>query len=109
MDNQRRNHFRVEYPPSEMPRLRIGDEVFSVKDLSEKGIRFLPSRSSKLTPGQGVKGSVTFTDGVSYIILGHVLRTQNGDIVLNLDQGVPFSRMLEEQRRLIQQFGKKAV
>ena len=103
----KRNYFRIDYPPSERPRLVIEGEEFSILNLSEQGLRFEPKGKS-FALGSALRGSIRFSDGMSYLVRGLVARTQVGDVVVQLQQGIPLPRMLQEERRLIQRYGKKA-
>lgn len=103
MSEQRRRHFRLRYPIPIRPPIEIDGNVFSVVDVSEGGLRLHGVSSAYPEEGKQVTGEIEFQDGAKVEIIGHVLRTTDqGDCVLELERGVPQSRMMDEQRRMIQ-------
>lgn len=106
-DNQR-NHFRLVYPPSDRPKLRIGRIDHEVIDLSEGGLRFATTQGYKPKPGDMLKGEVVFRDRKTAPIQGRVVRfdAEENQCSLEFIQGIPLAKMMEEQRILLQKYKK---
>jgi hypothetical protein len=99
---QRRQHYRVAYPPGLRPELRIAGRTFPVLDLSESGIRF-ENREVVRLPGDLLQGTITFHDGGTEKVLGRVFREQdNYTVILLIVKRIPYSRILAEQKLLRQ-------
>ncbi len=99
----RREVFRVYYPvksdPKYLPVLVIFSQPFQVRDICEKGIRFLnPNR--RTIPDGMIQASINFPDGSSIPLFGKVIRRCNDHIVLKLDKGIPYKLIYTEQVRL---------
>jgi hypothetical protein len=105
MSNQR-NHFRIEYPKADRPRIKIDKTEFEVLDVSEHGIKFAGGGRFRGPPKTLVKGTILFKDGKSCDVVGVVLRhmKDTGDVAVKLSQGVPLAKMMEEQRVLLQKY-----
>lgn len=102
MSDERRRHFRLRYPISVRPPIEIDGNVFSVVDLSEGGLKFHGSRSTYPAAGTNVVGKIQFSDGTRAEVRGQMVRvTVGGDCVLQLTQGVPLARMMDEPRNMI--------
>ena len=105
-NDQRRRHFRIDYPSADRPVFRIGGADFAVVDIAEGGLRFEP-QLKKFKPQEQIRGVITFADKASFIVHGHVLREDRGQIIVILAQGIPLARMLSEERYIIQKYGRK--
>lgn len=96
---EKRRYYRVEYPPSLRPILKIRKHQFEVLDISEKGIKFLTGEKIKF--GRWVSGRVTFYDGETLPIEGKIVREHENNIGLFLTiKAIPYSKILSEQRLL---------
>lgn len=95
-----RAYYRLRYPDAERPRLQFDNSEYEVVELSELGGR-IHLGGRELRSGTAISGWVRFRDGESAPIEGQVIRTEGKEAVLQLTEGVSFSRMLAEQRRLI--------
>lgn len=76
-----------------------------VLNLSERGILFGGVRDLSFNLGEMLKGIVVFNDKEEVVIEGEILRTDKDTCALRLSTGVPFSRIMAEQRYLINRFG----
>ena len=104
---QRRKHFRLEYPPHERPTLRLAGVGYRVNDLSEEGLSFDHGIRGIFTTGETIRGAISFIDGVACLVRGKVVRVENSRVSVALSQGLPFARMLTEERRILHKYGKK--
>lgn len=105
MSNQR-DHFRLNYPKPDRPQVLIAGHKYEVIDLSERGLKFLRSKTFQLTTDAAINATIYFHDGKSCAVRGKVLRvTENTEeCVLILSDGVPLPKMMEEQRYLLQKY-----
>ena len=106
-DVQRREHFRIEFPSSERPSIIVNGRSHSVIDLSEQGIKVHWTNHDLPLIGNPLYGVVVFTDGSKVDIQGKVIRASGAIVIVNLTQGIPYPKMLAEQRRLIQKYKNK--
>jgi len=77
-----------------------------VLDLSEKGLKFDCGPRFRPTDGAAIKGTVVFRDGKTCDVAGTVLRyiVDKHQCVLTLTKGIPLTKMMEEQRHLLQKY-----
>lgn len=73
-------------------------------DISERGIKFVYPGEFPPEPQSIVLGEILFDDGESYEISGEVIRYQNDMLALRLHEGVPYNKIVVEQRRLHQKY-----
>ena len=107
MSNQR-DHFRLEYPAADRPTILVQGTLYAVLDLSEKGVKFAVPKQFKPPPNKKIKATITFKDGKKIEIAGSVLRILEGkddnQCVMELSEGVPLPKMMEEQRILLKKY-----
>lgn len=105
----RRKSYRIIYPNYMRPKL-IVDTVdshdkrqleYPVMDLSQDGLCFIDDGS--LGNFHWFTGRIHFLSGNSIQIGGHLLRNQKGQISVQLDQGIGWPTILNEQRQLLSQ------
>jgi hypothetical protein len=102
----RRETFRIPYPETERPVLRLTgahrsiptDEALEVLDLSEKGARVRLPAGSELRGT--VEGELSLPGGDRAAIVGTVVRCAGGEAGLDFTQALPATLLFEEQRRL---------
>ena len=98
-DQEKRRYFRIDYPASMKPTIKIRKHEFEVVNISEKGVMFLAEKKIKF--GRWVSGEVTFYDGQSMGIEGKIVRKYENNIGMFLTiKSIPYSRILSEQRFL---------
>ena len=96
---ERRAYFRVNYPPTERPILQIGKNEFEVFDISERGLQFWNNQNIKLP--EWVRGTITLHNNVPLNIEGRIVWKYESGIGVKLITAIPYARILEEQRYLI--------
>ena len=97
---EKRRHFRIEYPASIRPTLKIRKHEFGILDISEKGVRF--SADKKVKFGRWVPGNITFYDGETIGIEGRIAWKRGEDIGMFLSiKSIPYSKIISEQRLLV--------
>ena len=75
--------------------------TFDVVDISERGIRFRLGDAVQPEPGYRGAGTVRFRRGETIAMRGTVLRVNNGEVAVRLEEGVPLRVIMEEQRFLL--------
>ena len=96
---EKRKYYRVEYPATMRPTLKIRKHEFEVMNVSEKGVMF--SIDKKLQFGRWVSGVVTFHDGQTVGIEGKIVREHENNIGMLLTiKSIPYSKILSEQQLL---------
>ena len=96
---EKRKYFRLEYPASIRPTLKIRKHEFEVVDISEKGVRF--SADKKIKFGRWVTGIITFYDGQVVGIEGRIAWKRGESIGMFLTiKSIPYPKILSEQRLL---------
>lgn len=101
---ERRAYFRLAYPTTMRPQLHVFGTKYHTCEISEKGIRLLAREIGEFRVGDPVHAVVTFHDGERLPVVGTVLRLDRGEVVVKLTRGIPESRVMKEQRYLIQKF-----
>jgi hypothetical protein len=99
----RRQHFRLTYPPDAGPLLVVRGAEIRVLELSERGLRLTPSAGGP-TAGERLEGVLRFPDGVEIPIEGVTLRAAGAPVTIRLVAGVGLDRMLVEQRRILRDY-----
>ena len=100
MEN-RREYYRIEYPPAEQPTLLSDRGGYVVHDCSERGMRFEPPAGDTIECGSRVRGVLRFRRGDEAEVEGVVVRVDAGGVAVQLrEPGIPFALILQEQRRL---------
>jgi len=104
--NQKRGHYRLEYPVSDRPSVLINGVQYEVIDVSEKGLKF--KCNNTITPDKDApfKGTVFFKDKKNFDVAGSILRfdAENDYCVVILTKGIPLAKMIEEQLILIRKY-----
>jgi hypothetical protein len=96
---EKRRSFRIEYPASIRPTLKIRKHEFEVVDISEKGVRF--SADKKIQFGRWVTGNITFYDGQVVGVEGKIAWKREQTIGMFLTvKPIPYPKILSEQRLL---------
>ena len=96
-DQERRRYYRIEYPVSLRPTLKIRKHQFEVVNISEKGVMLVAEKKASF--GRWVSGEITFSDGQTMGIEGEVVRKNENNIGIFLTiKSIPYSKILSEQR-----------
>lgn len=99
-----RQFYRVEYPETESPVLHAAGYELHAINVSEKGGKFLNKGEKQLNCGDRVLGKITFSDGKSLPVEGEVLKVFDKEVVICFSKGLPYSRIIKEQRLLMNKF-----
>jgi len=100
LKENRRDHYRIRYPISCRPVLRIAGKNFEIIDISESGIKFHCENIEDYRANQELQGTVVFNDGKPLILKGNILRVYKKTAIVWLSVNIPFSRIVREQRFL---------
>ena len=107
---QKRQHFRLEFPPDERPLLHLKDGNLEVLDVSEGGCSVQCDTVSfiKLSrPGTRIAGTIKFVTGEKVEVEGTVLRTiADMKLALKFSKGVPLPVMMSEHRRILKKYAR---
>ncbi len=99
----RRIYFRLSYPSFARPSVQCASARYQVTEISERGIRIL---TQNLWVGQLFSGTIYFHDGHQEQIAGQVYRLSGPETVIRLKKGIPGTRVMAEQRYLLQFQGR---
>lgn len=102
--DDRRQHYRIIYPPMVQPRFVIHGvrDAARVLDCSESGIRYEPVGGSRPSAGDVVRGRVHFHPRRLVEVEGEVIRIGREDVALRLlHPGIPLATIFAEQRHLM--------
>lgn len=103
-EEQKRQYYRLKYPKRARPVLRIGNQLVSVSEVSEKGIRIIRSNFSALYQGL-ILGGILRLHGDRYIqVEGPIIRFDGDEVIIYLQKGISFKEMFEEQRYVRQKY-----
>ena len=108
MSENRRQFFRIDYPTGAGPKLASNGIQLTVVNLSEQGLRFDCQNRTGFTIGNHFAGSLTFADGESFLVFGTIIRILPEGIVVELKKPIPLRIIMNEQRRMIKHFPKRA-
>ena len=105
-----RNFFRIEYPFEIRPIFSCQGENHEVFNVSEQGIKFaITTKNSSLKVGNQIKGTVKFINPEDALnvceVSGMILRKDSGECAIQLKDGIPWKKILTEQRYLIKRYG----
>lgn len=103
---QRREHFRVAYPLAERPKLKMWEREHNVIDISEQGVKFRYDSSITVRSTKIIRATIRFHDGELVSIEGKVVRSGTNEAILVLSKGIPYKRIVEEQRYIKSKYGK---
>ncbi|MGE0173431.1 MAG: PilZ domain-containing protein [Oligoflexales bacterium] len=106
--NERRNrdHFRIEYPPGERPKISLAGKTFPIHNLSESGVLFsfnIPIEDFELD--MRVEATIHLRNNSTFQVQGEIMRVMNNKVAVRLDNPIPFQIIMAEQRYLIAKFG----
>ena len=107
-DKTSRNYFRVEYPADVRPVIRIKDGSYRVINLCEGGVKFtFPTREFdiKQLEKEEITATITFHNHDKSEVIGTIIRTEKDSVILKLSQGIPFQKIMAEQRFLLNKYG----
>ena len=95
-----RKCYRIIYPVSCRPVLKIENNKYPVIDISERGIQFLCRKYREFKPDTEIKFSITFNNATSIELRGKILRVEVISAAVSLSTPIPMEIILEEQRYL---------
>lgn len=94
---ERRQYYRLLYPPELAPEVVILGISFRIMDISEKGVRFRKDFNTRLDTGLSVKGVVIFQDLSKFEFSGYVMRVVNREAVVIFLKNLPYQKIMSEQ------------
>ena len=94
---ERRQYYRLLYPPELAPEIVILGITFRVLDISEKGLRFRKDFNSRLDTGQSIRGVLIFLDLSKFEFQGYILRVVNREAVVVFLKNLPYQKIMAEQ------------
>ncbi len=94
-----REFYRIRYPDSYRPKIRIQDEDYDSEtlELSERGVRFRYHGPGQISEGLEIEMNITFYDGESFQLRGELLRIRKEDIIMRFSERIPIYRLINEQ------------
>jgi hypothetical protein len=105
---QRREHYRLEYPPAERPLFVAGDLVLRVADISERGLGLvITPESPVLGDGTVLEGTIQFRHADPLDVTALVVRHEPGLLGLRLYvHTIPFATVLTEERAILSRYAR---
>jgi hypothetical protein len=101
--DERRQNYRITYPPDFQPRIVIKEHEFDILDLSETGLRFSIKSNVRL-PGDLFRAQVKLHNGTAVEIMGRIIRVTGEDAAMFLVvKKIPYQIILSEQAFLRQE------
>lgn len=103
---QERGEYRVVYPQSVRPQLRLASAALAVADVSEHGARLLDPDSANRRVGERCEGQMTLAHGPTVAIRGVVVRVYADGFALEFDEDahIILPHIIGEQRHLRELF-----
>lgn len=104
-----RAHYRISYPAAARPHFlpQYAPTTLPVVDCSETGFRFRADAGAGAlpAPGEQALGRIRFRSGAEVQVVGRVVRVQEDEVAVHLDEStIPFRVVLQEQVFLRQRF-----
>ncbi|HRF62467.1 MAG TPA: PilZ domain-containing protein [Candidatus Competibacter sp.] len=104
-ESEKREFYRLKFPPPERPCLVVGRQKYQVLDCSARGLRFVITQQPTPLLGELVEGWLHFRRNAKAPIRGLVIRIQNGEIALHMpDSEIPFTILRGEERYLLNHY-----
>lgn len=102
---EKREFYRLRFPPPERPCLIVGRQEYEVLDCSARGLRFVVTQQPLPALGDLVEGRLHFRRNSHAPIRGLIIRIQNGEIALHMpDSEIPFAILRGEERYLLNHY-----
>ena len=95
----RRRHFRLEYPPDQKPVLRVRKYKFKVINISQGGLSFINDQDARF--GKWLNGEIIFPSGDVVERDARVIWNHRNVCGIEFLIRIPFKVMLEQQKILI--------
>jgi hypothetical protein len=101
-EKERREYYRLQFPPAKRPQLLINEDPHAVVDCSAHGVRYVAASGASPTPGDYVNGLLRFRHGAQTPVKGVVMRVEEDEIVLYIpDPEIPSPLLRSEERHLL--------
>lgn len=99
-----REFFRIHYTAPDNPIFEFDKNKFMVIDISEGGFKFAPKKGYVFQENDLVQGKLILGTRATLEVKGHILRVGLRDIAVKFNEKsrIPLTRIMEEQRYLIQ-------
>ncbi len=100
-----REFFRIPYRSPEVPIFEFDRTKYNVVDISEGGIKFALKKGMFFAEKDPIVGMLIFPSKRGMVqIKGTIIRVTTRDVAIQLDENarIPFAKVMEEQRLLIQ-------
>ena len=101
---ERRVYYRLGHPYADIPKLMVWGDEYQAIDVSEEGVKFRCDEYSGVKMGQTISATITFQDGESFDLEGKIARIQDNEIAITLSKGIPYKKIVQEQRYLIRKY-----
>ena len=103
----RRRFFRLRYSESDEPLIITCGRSFFVTEISEQGFCFYADDPTRFSVEMPIDAVLLFRNSETCPVFGCVERIQEHEIVVVLGKGIPFSRVMSEQRRIAKKLHEK--
>src|SRR5690349_18924889 len=106
--SQRRNYFRIRFPVTQRPCLVVNSAHFEILELSETGAGVAAADVTMFDSSGEFEATILFRDGTMADVTARVHRQEADEIILRFPEGLPYSVVTAEQRRLMKLFPREA-
>ncbi len=103
---QKREHYRVEYPTSYRPVLTTDEENYEVLEISERGLKFRHTflHEALFSVNEKIEGELVFRDKRSIAVDGTIFRKLGKSTVILVETAIPLSVIRSEDLYVVKNF-----
>jgi len=94
--SEKRAFPRIEYPPAQRPRFKVGENEMAVTNISVSGLSFLHDKQTPIKIGTWISGKIVFLNGKSIDMTGQVIWKTSGEVGLLFSGRIAYP-IIEEQ------------
>lgn len=99
-----RDYFRIEFPTTYRPIIRLEDGQHEVMDVSECGVRFKINENNHFRVNEDLTAIIQFPDGEIYDCSGQVVRINEHAVSMSLSSYLPLKKIRSEHLYLLNHF-----
>lgn len=93
MTKQKREHFRVEFPSSYQPALKLDTDSYDIHDVSEYGVKFKVDGDNPFMLDELVVANIVFPDSAKLELSGQIVRIDGGFVSMELAAPLPLTKI----------------
>jgi hypothetical protein len=93
MADQKREYFRVVFPRSYHPSLKLDIETYEIQDVSEYGVNFKVEGDNPFMTDELVVACIIFPDAEKHELSGHIVRIDGNSVSMELTTPLPLNKI----------------